>query len=75
MHQQTNLTAPKLGASEELPLLIPPAMLADILGVTAETVRENIRRGELPGVKVCGRVYIKRDALIELMEGGGAWTK
>lgn len=73
MQHTHNLSAP-IGAAEELPILIPPAMLADVLGVTAECVRDNIHRGALPGAKVCGRLYVKRDEFLQML-GGSTWTE
>lgn len=68
MQQKNNLSTP-IRTAEELPMLIPPAMMADILGVTAERVRDNIHRGTLPGAKVCGRLYVKRDEFLKMLEG------
>ena len=68
MQRKNNLSAP-IRTAEELPMLIPPAMLADVLDVTAECVRDNIHRGNLPGAKVCGRLYVKRDEFLKMLEG------
>lgn len=45
--------------------------VAEMLGLSSETVRRLVERGELPGVKLGGQVLVQRAAVDELVERGG----
>lgn len=48
--------------------LVRATVAARRIGVCAATVRRWVRRGELAGSEVCGRVYVSRSSLEELLE-------
>lgn len=55
---------------EGLPPLIPVKEAAIFLDLAEGGVRDKIRRGVIPGIKIGARLYVKRDEIMEKIEGG-----
>ncbi len=53
---------------EEKSLLMGVPELADILGMSPETVRTLIAAGEIPGTRIGGRLLVARSAVDELVQ-------
>lgn len=56
--------------TKEFPALIPVKEAASLLGISEGGMRDKIRRGIVPGIKIGARVYVKRDEFMKQIEGG-----
>lgn len=54
----------------DYPDLLTPAMIAEQTGQCADTVRNLIRRGELPACRIGHRYYVPKTKFVEFIEGG-----
>jgi excisionase family DNA binding protein len=66
----------KGAAGEHFPVILSPAGLADLLGISIKTVYEWIARGRLDGAfrKRGKHVLIWRDRALDLLFNGKEWT-
>lgn len=55
---------------EGLPPLIPVSAAARLLDISEAGLRDKIKRGVIPGIKIGARLYVKRDEFMEKIEGG-----
>lgn len=55
---------------DELPVVLNTETVAELLGVSVQTVRIQCAEGELPGVKIGRRWFVARDRFIEFLNGG-----
>ena len=60
---------------EELPMLLTPRQLAEVIGEHVNSVRRGIAEGRIPAFKVNGRIYISREAAFQKLPtlGAGDW--
>ena len=58
--------------SDALPKLAKPSEVAEMLGLAPVTVYRQMRRGELPAVKVGGRWFVNLERLAEQLGGKAA---
>ncbi|MEY4579155.1 MAG: hypothetical protein RL701_3858 [Pseudomonadota bacterium] len=62
--------------ADELPLYVPIAQLAALLGIPYSTVACHARTGRIPSFKInghgAGRRYVHRDVVRELLSRGAA---
>lgn len=56
--------------TKEFPALIPVKEAASLLDISEGGMRDKIRRGIVPGIKIGARVYVKRDEFMKQIEGG-----
>lgn len=62
-------TAPSVAPAPNIPKLYSTKEIAEIFGVTAETVRSWITTGKLKGTQVGGHQYrVKRDDLVDFAQ-------
>lgn len=54
----------------ELPLVLTVPQVADLLGISEQTVRNEAREGRLPAVRAGRKWVIPRDRLIKWLYGG-----
>ena len=57
-------------AREILSRWVTPARIAELLGLTRNTVYQLIRRGEIPAIKIGGRQFVDADELVGRMGRG-----
>ena len=53
--------------TENSPRFLKPGEVSRILGLSPNTVRTAIRRGELPGIRVGGSYLVEREGLERLL--------
>lgn len=63
-------------AAERFPIILNPAQLADLIGLSIKTIYEWIAKGRLDGAfrKRGKHVLIWRDRAIDLLYNGKEWT-
>jgi len=60
---------------EELPYVLPPKMVAEILGISLPFCYELFRSEDFPAFRISSRWIIQRDALFEWIESQSKKSK